>query len=92
MVIVEYSPWIGGGGFRFNAKLSGSAGFNIEVDATNPTLSASKPVNLIPAGTTFAPMSLGGSLSLGFKLGGLDAVISGSGGATGRFNFKGNNS
>ena len=76
-------------GFKFEAKLAGSAGFNIEVDATNPSLSGSQSMSLLSAAYSFSTMSIGGGLMLGFKFGGMDATLSGSGSASGNINIKG---
>ncbi len=69
--------------------LAGGAGFNIEVDATNPSISASRSMRLLSAANTFITMPVGGGLMLGCKFGGLDATLSGSGSASGNINFKG---
>jgi hypothetical protein len=84
LAIAEYS-WTYG--FAFETKAAGGAGFNIEIDVSNPSYSGSAVYKLLGAGSwTNIPIASSG-LSLGFQLGGLTITISGTAKATGFMSF-----
>ena len=68
-------------------KIAGTAGFNANVKIVNPTISGSAYVKLVPAASSWATIPLGSGLSFEYKFGGLTALVSGSGAATGSASF-----
>lgn len=84
MLIAEYS-WTYG--FQFEVKVAGGAGFNIDLEVSNPTISGSKTIELMGTGS-WGYLDIGDTgLALGFQMGGLTATLSGSASATGSITF-----
>ena len=85
LLIFEYtkgsSPKISAEG-----KIAGAAGFNAVVNIVNPSISGSSTLTLVKADTTFTAVSLGSGLTFEYKFGGLTALMTGSGSATGTSN------
>lgn len=83
LIIVQYKK----GNFDIEAKVGGGLGYSANVNIVNPIVSSSYDIALIKGSSNFKVSSLGSSLQLGYKLGGLTATLSGSGSATGSLSF-----
>ena len=68
-------------------KIAGNAGFNANVNIVNPTISGSASVTLVNIASSWTSLPLGSGLSFQYKSGGLTALVSGSGSATGTASF-----
>ena len=79
LVIAQYSS---GNYFRAEVKVAGGAGFNVNLSAKNPTITATKTINIAGAGT-WSTIVLGTGLAFQYRMGGVRADISGSGTAVG---------
>lgn len=74
--------------FRAEVKIAGGAGFNVNVAANNPTVTASKTVQILQAGN-WGSITLGTGLAFQYQMGGVRADISGSGTAQGTGSLSG---
>lgn len=68
--------------FRMEVKVSGGAGFKLNMFANNPTLQASKTFNILSAGS-WSTINLGAGLAFQYQMGGVRIDVSGSGTAVG---------
>ena len=87
LLIFEYTSK---GTISAEGKIAGAAGFNAEVNINNPAISGSATVTLGKADTSWTSVSLGSGLSFEYKFGGLTALVTGSGSATGMYKLKKN--
>ena len=84
LLIMEYS-WTYG--FAFEVKAAGGAGFNLNLQVSNPSISGSKTLQVMGAGS-WQYLTIGTTgLQLGFQIAGLTATLSGSASATGSLSF-----
>ena len=81
LAIINYK--LKGMSLSFEVKLNGGAGLNLAVNMNNPSIRSAWSKWLLNPQTTFKTISLGSSLSLQYKLGGVYAEVTGSGSAAG---------
>ena len=79
LVIAQY---VTGSYLRAEIKVAGGAGFNLNLAASNPTITGSKSIQILSEGS-WQKISLGPSLSFQYAMGGVQADVSGSGTAVG---------
>jgi Concanavalin A-like lectin/glucanases superfamily len=84
MIIVQYG--YNGDAFDFEVKAGGWVGLSAHIAMKDPIVSSMKDKTLLKASTTYSSFRLG-TISLGYKFGGLTASLSGSGSATGSLEF-----
>lgn len=74
--------------FGFETKLTGAAGFNVDLFIRDPSLSGSKTLTLLnPSPSDVYSLEIGSGLTLQYGFGGLKATLSGSGSAAGTAEF-----
>ena len=71
--------------FRFEVKLAGGAGYNVNVEVVDPSFSGTITVKgVIPVQSKFTTFSIGTTgLFVDYKFGGADVTVTGSGSAKG---------
>ena len=82
LVVINYS--LKGMSLLFEVKVNGGAGVNMDLAFSNPTLSSTWNKQLVAPQSSWSTVSLGSSLKLSYKLGGVTVEVSGSGSATGK--------
>ena len=70
-------------GFGFDARITGSTGFNLDIIAQNPIFSGSVTIPLLSPASSYSLIATILGITVSTKFGGLTATVSGSGSASG---------